>query len=116
MTKNDELYLRHIIDSIEKIKSYVSNIENEDDFLIDEKTQDAVVRNIEIIGEAASKISQETREKYDLVKWRQIIDTRNLLIHVYFGVSYSAIWNIVVNHIPELENNIRQILHNLIHK
>lgn len=111
--KNETIYLEHILDSIEKIKKYCKNIKDEDDFIEDGKTQDAVVRNIEIIGEAASKLSCDIKNNYPKIKWRTIIDTRNLLIHGYFGVSYIAVWNIVEKHIPELEEQIKKTLKEL---
>ncbi len=111
--KDDIFYAEHILDAIKKIKNYCADCEHEDDFLNDEKTQDAVVKNLEIIGEAASKISTELRKKHEEVKWRKIIDTRNLLIHGYFGVSYTAVWNIVEIHIPVLEKQIKKILKEL---
>ena len=87
--KDDLIYLIHIIESIDRIKTYVTNVKDEDEFLKDEEKCDAVVRRIEIIGEAASKISSALKSKNKQIPWRDIIDTRNLLIHGYFGVSYS---------------------------
>ncbi len=108
--KNDLMYLEHIIESIGRIKSYVKVIKDEDGFLENEIICDAVVRRIEIIGEAASKISSSLKAKNKQVPWLDIVDTRNLLIHGYFGVSYSAVWNVVKNHIPELEKQVKEIL------
>jgi uncharacterized protein with HEPN domain len=113
MIKNHEIYLKHILDAIKQIKLYRRDIKNEDDFFEDRKTQDAVVRNLEIIGEAASKLPASFRAKHKEIQWRNIIDTRNLLIHGYFGVSYSAVWSIVENHIPLLEKQIKKVLKEL---
>ncbi len=113
MIKQDEIYLKHIIDAIKKIKTYCKDIENEDDFLEDCKTQDAVVRNLEVIGEAVSKVSSGLKNKNKEIQWRKVVDTRNLLIHGYFGVSYAAVWSIIKIHIPTLEKQIKKILKNL---
>lgn len=93
--KEDVIFLGHMMDSIQLTKSYVANIRDEEEFLQNEILFDAVVRRIEIIGEAASKISSSLKNKNKQIPWRDIIDTRNLLIHGYFGVSYAAVWNIV---------------------
>jgi uncharacterized protein with HEPN domain len=114
--KDDLVYLEHIIDSIEHIEKYVSDIDDVEDFTSDEQLCDAVVRRIEIVGEAATNISKELKDKYDFVVWRKIIDTRNLLVHGYFGVSYIQVWNIVKNKIPELKKQIKDIINDLKNK
>ena len=111
--KDNLVYLEHILESIEVIEEHIVGIEDDEDFASDVKSSDAVVRRLEIIGEAASNISSDFRQKYDLVKWRKIIDTRNLLIHGYFGVNYSQVWNIVKLHIPELKQQIINIINDL---
>ena len=111
--KDDLMYLEHIIDSIEHITKYIGNLEDVEDFTSNDQLCDAVVRRLGIIGEASSKISDELRKKYNLVVWRKIIDTRNLLVHGYFGVSYVQVWNIVKNHIPELEAQNKNIINDL---
>jgi uncharacterized protein with HEPN domain len=70
---------------------------------------DAVVRNFEIIGEAANKISQEIKEKYPSVEWRKISDFRNILAHEYFGIDYEIMWDIIKNKLPRLQKNIQNI-------
>ena len=86
--KDDLMYLEHIIDSIEHIEKYIDGIDEIEDFTADEKLCDAVVRRLEIIGEASNNISVDLKNKHSFVVWRKIIDTRNLLVHGYFGVSY----------------------------
>ena len=108
--KQDRIYLEHILDSIKQIEIYCANFKEVDDFFDDRKTQDAVVRNIEIIGEASAKLSKNLRDKHKEIQWRQIIDTRNLLIHGYFGISYLTVWNIVKKHIPQLRKQIKKII------
>ena len=86
MSKRDEyLYLLDVLDSIEAIFEFVADI-NEDFFEQDRKTFSAVVRELEVIGEAISKISEETRAKYQEIPWREIKDFRNLLAHEYLSL------------------------------
>ena len=113
MKKDDLTYLEHIIDSIEHIERYVDGIKDDEDFMGDEKLCDAVVRRLEIIGEASSQMSTKFKEKHDLIKWRKIIDTRNLLIHGYFGVSHAEVWTIVLHSIPELKKQIKNLINDL---
>ena len=111
--KDDLMYLEHIIDSIVHITKYIGNLEDVEDFTSDEQLCDAVVRRLGIIGEASSKISKKLREKYNLIVWRKIIDTRNLLIRGYFGVSYIEVWSIVKQNLPILEKQIKNIINDL---
>jgi len=73
-----------------------------EDFLLDDKTQDAVVRNIEILGEAAKLLSDETKRNYPDIPWKDITGTRDKLIHDYFGVNIDIVWDIAKNEIPLL--------------
>ena len=114
--KDDLMYLDHIIDSIDHIKKYIKNVKDDEDFMRDEKLCDAVIRRLGIIGEASSKISLKTRQHYNLISWRKIIDTRNLLIHGYFGVSYVEVWSIATENVPELEKQIKNIINDLKNK
>ena len=86
MSKRDwRLFLMDILESIKKIESYISDISYEE-FLRDEKTKDAVLRNLEIIGEVANQIPKEIQERHNEIPWRQIIGLRHRLIHGYFVV------------------------------
>ena len=98
-----------MVESIEKIENYVSNLSYED-FLLDWKTKDAVVRNLEIIGEAANRIPEEIRIKYDDIPWSQVVGLRHRLIHGYFVVDYEIVWHIVTNELPDLKIKIKRIL------
>jgi uncharacterized protein with HEPN domain len=96
MSKRDlKLFLIDILECIEKIESYISELSYEE-FIQDAKTKDAVVRNLEIIGEAANQIPEEIQRKYQEIPWPQIISLRNRLIHGYFVVDYDIVWDIIV--------------------
>ncbi len=94
MSKRDwKLFITDILDCIEKIERYTSGSSYED-FMRDDKTKDAVVRNLEIIGEAANRIPQHIQEEYKEVPWSKIVGLRHRLIHGYFVVDYDIVWNI----------------------
>lgn len=89
--RNPRILIDDILESIEKIDSYIKN-QNFEDFQEDSKTVDAVVRNLEIVGEAANQIPNEVKQKFPSIKWRQIVGLRNRVIHEYFGVDLKIIW------------------------
>lgn len=109
MPRNYMLYLEDILESVKNIRSYVGKFDS-NKLLKDRMRVDAVVRNFEIIGEAASKIPQETRDKYPSIEWRRISDFRNVLAHEYFGVDYELMWEIIKEKLPELEKQIKAII------
>ncbi len=110
MPKRDPtLFLYDILECIEKIQKYVSGMTYED-FENDERTVDAVLRNLEIIGEAARNIPSEFRVKYPDIPWRRIVGLRNVVIHEYFGVDLENIWEIVKNDLPDLKQKIKTLL------
>lgn len=90
--KNDEVYLRHILECIESIESYAPN--RKSDFFISKLMQDAVIRNLEVIGEATKCISQDFRQKHPQLPWREMAGLRDVLIHNYFGVGNGIVWNV----------------------
>ena len=108
--RKDEEYLKDILMACQNIMSYVEGYDF-DMFLDDRKTQDAVVRNLEIIGEAVKGLSEDIKEKYSQIEWNDIARTRDKLIHSYFGIDIDIVWDIISIDIPELEKHIADILH-----
>jgi uncharacterized protein with HEPN domain len=107
-----EEYLEHIIAAIEKVQSYTAALDKAE-FVADEKTQDAVIRNLEVIGEAAGRIIDESPEiaaRYAEVPWKTIYAMRNRLSHGYFEINLEIVWETVCQSLPELERQARRIL------
>lgn len=104
----DRLYLSHILDSILKIITYTS--QGREAFMADPKTQDAVIRNFEIIGEAAKRLSAQAKAQRPEVPWRDVSGFRDILIHDYEGVDCLEVWNIIENHLPQLHQAVEAML------
>jgi uncharacterized protein with HEPN domain len=109
---NNANRLRHILDAIEKIEKYLQSYD-EQSFQADEKTQDAVVRQMEIIGEAATNLTRNLRSKHPQVVWQIATAMRNRLIHGYFDVDAKIVWDMTQNDLPNLKKQIEEILENL---
>lgn len=109
MKKDPKIFLKHIEESMEEIEKHLIQI-SEDDFWEDRKTQDAVIRRIEIIGEAVKNLPTEYTRKYPKIEWRAIAGMRDKLIHEYFGIDLGMIWETVNNDLPKLKKQIRELL------
>ena len=106
--KNDKIYLQHIIESIKNIEVFLGEIKV-DEFLKNALIQNAVIRQLEIIGEAVKNVSQDVKKKYKNIQWKEIAGLRDKLIHEYFGVDLNLVWSICKKDIPELKKNISVI-------
>ena len=102
------LYLDDILEGIERIRLYVQGVDLEA-FSKDRKTQDAVVRNLEIIGEAAGNLPEAVTKDAPQIEWRKIRALRNILIHEYFGISQPIVWDVVQNKLGPLESACREL-------
>lgn len=109
MSRDYRLYLEDIQKSCEKVLRYACGLSLAQ-FVSDEKTFDAIVRNLEIIGEAAKHIPPEIRNRYSDVEWPKVAGLRDIVAHEYFGLDEDILWDIVQNRIPALLRQIRQIL------
>jgi uncharacterized protein with HEPN domain len=110
--KADEVYLRHILDAITQIEGYTAGVSRED-FFRNRLLQDAVVRQVEIIGEAARQVSEELQARYPQVLWREIIGMRNRIVHAYFDLDLEAVWDTVQEDLPQLKAQAQKIVEEL---
>ncbi len=108
----DKERLLHIKDSIETIEKFTHNITHEQ-YTEDYKLRLALVKLLEIIGEAATGITKETQEKFDEIEWIILKSMRNVLVHEYFGIDYKIIWNSIKNNIPTLKQKVDNIIKEL---
>jgi uncharacterized protein with HEPN domain len=109
MKRDIIIFINDILECIENIENFTQGF-SKVDFFDDKKTQDAVIRNLEIIGEAIKNIPDKFRRKYPKIEWKKIAGVRDIFIHSYFGVDLEIVWTIVKKDIPVLKNNIKFIL------
>ncbi|HEX8196939.1 MAG TPA: DUF86 domain-containing protein [Pyrinomonadaceae bacterium] len=107
--KRESFYLLHILDACDAIASYFDGI-GKDEFLSNRMRQDAVVRQIQIIGEAVKHISPETQAQYPQIIWKEIAGMRNRIIHAYFEVDLEIVWMAATKDVPELKNEMLKVL------
>ncbi len=106
--KEDRVYLAHIRDAIDRVESFTSG--GRERFLADAMVQDAVIRNLEVIGEAVKGLSENLRLANPDIPWKQIAGMRDVLIHHYFGVKLETVWQVVIDHLPRLGERVRGLL------
>ena len=107
--RRDRDFLGDIHEAMEMIRLYTKGFTYRK-FLDDRKTQDAVVRNFEVIGEAAKNVSKDLKTKHPEVEWKNIAGLRDKLIHFYFGIDYKIVWNITKKELSKLRKQIDEIL------
>jgi uncharacterized protein with HEPN domain len=107
--RSDREFTLDMLIACEKIMKYTQNLTYED-FCNNDMVVDAVVRNIEILGESAKNISEGLKSKYKEVEWREIARTRDKIIHFYFGIDLSIIWDIIIVDIPNLKEKLKRII------
>ena len=109
MSRSLRLYFEDILRSCNKILRYVQGL-NYEEFINDELRLDAVLRNLQIMGEAAKQVPQKIRDIYPAVEWRKIAGLRDILAHAYFSLELETIWDIIQNKVPHLRTQIQEIL------
>ncbi|MDM8524291.1 DUF86 domain-containing protein [Desulfococcaceae bacterium HSG8] len=106
--RTDADFLTHIAEAAGRAASYTEKMIHEE-FFEDTKTQDAVIRNIEIIGEAVKNLSDEIRGRYPEIPWKGLAGMRDRLIHQYFGVNLDIVWNVAKEELPDILLKIKEI-------
>jgi uncharacterized protein with HEPN domain len=109
MSKEPIEFLKHIADECTYLLSISKGL-SKDTFLDDETLKRAVVRSLEIVGEATKKIPADFKVKWSSIQWKNMAGMRDRLIHDYIGVNYSIVWDVLINKIPELNSQIQQVL------
>ena len=112
MSKDNTVYLRHIVDAIETIEGFLENA-REEEFYKNKLLQDGVIRNLEIIGEAAKHVPARLRDKCPGVEWNKVAGMRDVLIHNYFGVDLEIVWRVVEKRLPKLKRQIGRLIASL---
>jgi uncharacterized protein with HEPN domain len=105
----NKFYIRHILDAIQKIEKYITGFDFKK-FSNDNLVQDAVMRQLTIIGEATKRLTDDLREEYGEVPWRDICGTRDKLVHDYFGVDLNEVWQTVTNDLKDLKQVLEKCL------
>lgn len=109
MKKDAEPFLRDILESIQKIEEYMKDV-SKNGFFETTQLQDAVIRRLEIIGEAAKNVPRNVRKEHPEILWKHIAGMRDVLIHAYFGVVLERVWVVVKEDLPSLKEKLRKIL------
>jgi uncharacterized protein with HEPN domain len=112
MSKNPIEYLKHIRDESSYILSVTGKGISREEFLNDETLKRAVVRSLEIIGEATKKIPADFKIKWNNVKWKEMAGMRDRLNNDYMGINYSIVWDVIINKIPELYSQVIKVIEN----
>lgn len=109
MKRNPKIFLKDILESIKRIEQYTKG-KTEGEFLGDYEKQDAIMKRLEVIGEAVKNIPQKVKAEYPGIPWKQMSGMRDVLIHEYFGVIMKRVWDTAKNDIPKLKKQISELL------
>jgi uncharacterized protein with HEPN domain len=112
MGKQPKVFIQHMLDSIVLIEKYLQG-KTKDDFFSSEQLQDAVIRRLEIIGEAVKNLPEEIIKKHPALPWKQIAGMRDILIHQYFGVDLELTWQVIQIEVPGLKSKLETLLKSL---
>jgi len=112
MKRDYKLFIKDILACINKIEDFVGKM-NLAEFMADEKTKSAVVREIEVIGEATKNIPETIRKRYKNLPWLDMARMRDKIIHFYFGIDYEIVWEVIKKRLPEIKSLIKKILKDL---
>ncbi|MBF0566031.1 MAG: DUF86 domain-containing protein [Nitrospirae bacterium] len=107
--RGDITFVQDIEEAIKRIDAYTCGMDYKE-FFMDKKTQDAVVRNLEIIGEATKNVSEELKQRYPDIPWKDFARVRDKLIHFYHGVNYDVVWDIAANELPSVLKQVERII------
>lgn len=112
MQRRDDLYLADILEAAESIRSFVGKLDrpDRDTFIGDDLVRSAVLQKLSVIGEAAARVTDETRALNPGIPWHQARGMRNLLIHAYFSVDWDIVWNTATDAVPRLAAQVREVL------
>ena len=108
MERDYKLFIKDIVESISLVENYILNV-TEENFYKDSKLQDAVIRRLEIIGEAASRIPRAVKQKNPQINWNSIVEYRNFIVHSYFDASMRRIWQVAKLELNELKVNLSRL-------
>lgn len=114
MKRKDSLYIKDIMDAITKIEEFVGDMDF-NEFIQDDKTASAVVRKLEIIGEATKQLNKDVKERFPEIPWAPMAKTRDKIIHFYHGVDYEVVWKIIKEDLPELKPKLA-VIYNILKK
>ena len=109
MKRDLNLFIHDILERLEKIENFMRGIPKKD-FLKNEEKQSAVIREIEVVGEAVKNLPESFRKKFPEISWNKIAGMRDIVIHSYFKVDLDAVWNVVQEDLPDLKNKIEKII------